>query len=126
MSDNPETYTNTLDCYRSGQMSEAQWQEHLKDEDFADWYKLQSVSVDVSKEQWEFVPTGIGKPSLHIRTGADSWSKAFELNTLTISQNNETVVSIHSNGYIDVNPKYSVTEAAQAFWNAVKEIGSRI
>lgn len=28
-----------LACYESGQMSEAQWQKHLKDELFAAWYK---------------------------------------------------------------------------------------
>lgn len=28
-----------LDCYRSGQMSEAQWAEHLKDEMFAAWVR---------------------------------------------------------------------------------------
>lgn len=31
-----------LACYRSGQISEAQWQEHLKDELFAAWLKRRS------------------------------------------------------------------------------------
>jgi hypothetical protein len=26
-----------LACYKSGQVSELQWQEHLKDDDFAKW-----------------------------------------------------------------------------------------
>jgi len=26
-----------LSCYKSGQVSERQWQEHLKDADFATW-----------------------------------------------------------------------------------------
>ena len=30
-------YAHTLACYRSGQISEPQWQEHLKDEVFAAW-----------------------------------------------------------------------------------------
>lgn len=30
-------YEKLLACYRSGQMSEAQWQEHLKDVAFARW-----------------------------------------------------------------------------------------
>lgn len=34
-------YDLVLDCYRSGQMSELQWMEHLKDEHFAAWYKKQ-------------------------------------------------------------------------------------
>lgn len=28
-----------LMCYKSGQVSERQWQEHLKDADFAEWMK---------------------------------------------------------------------------------------
>jgi hypothetical protein len=28
-----------LDCWRSGQMTEAQWAEHLKDEMFAAWVR---------------------------------------------------------------------------------------
>jgi hypothetical protein len=28
-----------LACYKSGQVSERQWQEHLKDKDFAEWLK---------------------------------------------------------------------------------------
>lgn len=30
-------YADILACYRSGQMSEAQWQEHLRDEVFRRW-----------------------------------------------------------------------------------------
>jgi hypothetical protein len=30
-------YDLILACYRSGQMTEQQWQEHLKDEHFAAW-----------------------------------------------------------------------------------------
>ena len=30
-------YRQLLECYRSGQMSESQWQEHLKDEHFRRW-----------------------------------------------------------------------------------------
>lgn len=32
-----EDFSNILACYRSGQMSEKQWQEHLKDSRFARW-----------------------------------------------------------------------------------------
>jgi hypothetical protein len=39
----PETYSNRFDlilaCYKTGQMSERQWQEHLKDELFSAWVK---------------------------------------------------------------------------------------
>jgi len=30
-------YELLLQCYRSGQVSERQWQEHLKDENFKKW-----------------------------------------------------------------------------------------
>lgn len=33
------TYDLLLQCYRSGQISEAQWQQHLKDEVFSAWLK---------------------------------------------------------------------------------------
>lgn len=36
------TYSMLLACYRSGQMNERQWQEHLKDEVFAAWLKRNS------------------------------------------------------------------------------------
>ena len=32
-------YESLLVCYRSGQMSESQWQAHLKDEVFRAWLK---------------------------------------------------------------------------------------
>lgn len=32
-------YRLLLDAYRSGQMSEAQWQDHLRDEHFARWLR---------------------------------------------------------------------------------------
>lgn len=32
-------YQQIYDCYRSGQMSAAQWNEHLKDEVFAAWVR---------------------------------------------------------------------------------------
>lgn len=32
-------FRQLLDCYRSGQMTEAQWAEHLKDELFAAWVR---------------------------------------------------------------------------------------
>lgn len=32
-----EKYQLLLQCYLSGQISEKQWQEHLKDEAFAEW-----------------------------------------------------------------------------------------
>lgn len=35
-------YALLLECYRSGQITEAQWQEHLKDEIFAAWLKRRS------------------------------------------------------------------------------------
>jgi hypothetical protein len=34
-----KTYELLLQCYRSGQISERQWQEHLKDEAFAAWIR---------------------------------------------------------------------------------------
>jgi hypothetical protein len=30
-------YADLFLCYKSGQISERQWQEHLKDADFAEW-----------------------------------------------------------------------------------------
>ena len=33
------SYAALLACYRSGQISEAAWQEHLRDEVFARWLK---------------------------------------------------------------------------------------
>lgn len=30
-------FEHLLACYKSGQVSERQWQEHLKDADFAAW-----------------------------------------------------------------------------------------
>lgn len=35
-------YDLVLACWKSGQMSERQWQEHLKDEHFAAWVKKNS------------------------------------------------------------------------------------
>jgi hypothetical protein len=32
-----DAHANLLLCYKSGQISERQWQEHLKDEDFSFW-----------------------------------------------------------------------------------------
>ena len=32
-----EIYELTILCYKSGQMSEKQWQEHLKDKEFAEY-----------------------------------------------------------------------------------------
>lgn len=32
-------YALLLDCYRSGQISEHQWREHLRDEVFCAWLK---------------------------------------------------------------------------------------
>ncbi len=32
-------YESILACYRSGQMSEDQWQQHLRDEVFRAWVK---------------------------------------------------------------------------------------
>lgn len=39
-----EEYELILQCYRSGQMSEAQWQKHLDDKDFKSWHYLNVVS----------------------------------------------------------------------------------
>jgi hypothetical protein len=36
-------YENLLICYRSGQISEYQWQQHLKDEVFVAWLKRNQV-----------------------------------------------------------------------------------
>jgi len=35
----PDTYPALLACYSSGQISDHQWSEHLKDEVFALWLK---------------------------------------------------------------------------------------
>lgn len=37
-------YALLLACYRSGQISERQWQEHLKDEVFRAWLKREAAS----------------------------------------------------------------------------------
>lgn len=34
---------NILACYQSGQMTELQWQEHLKDELFCAWLKRRGI-----------------------------------------------------------------------------------
>lgn len=34
-----EGYSRLLDCYRSGQVTEAEWTEHLLDDDFLCWYE---------------------------------------------------------------------------------------
>lgn len=34
-----QEYQNLLGCYRSGQMSEAQWEQHLEDKDFVEWLR---------------------------------------------------------------------------------------
>jgi len=39
-------YAMILDCYRSGQISERQWQEHLKDEVFAAWVRARAVKPE--------------------------------------------------------------------------------
>jgi hypothetical protein len=36
-------YDLLIACYKSGQISERQWQEHLKDEDFRNYYYAQIV-----------------------------------------------------------------------------------
>jgi hypothetical protein len=36
------TYSLLLACYRSGQISAAQWEEHLKDEVFRAWLQKNS------------------------------------------------------------------------------------
>jgi len=36
-------YALLLECYRSGQMSEAEWQQHLQDELFAAWLKRRRI-----------------------------------------------------------------------------------
>ncbi|ARS27607.1 hypothetical protein [Sphingomonas sp. KC8] len=37
---------NLLACYRSGQISERQWQEHLSDPGFRAWIEAQRVDPD--------------------------------------------------------------------------------
>jgi hypothetical protein len=37
-------YADLLACYRSGQISEQQWQQHLRDEVFVAWLKKQDNS----------------------------------------------------------------------------------
>jgi len=36
------TYALLLECYRSGQIDEQHWQEHLRDEVFRAWLKRRS------------------------------------------------------------------------------------
>jgi hypothetical protein len=38
---------------------------------------------------------------------------------LSLYQSNEQIVSIHPDGRIEINPKYTTDEAAKAFWEAV-------
>lgn len=38
-----DEYTLLLACYRSGQISERQWQEHLKNEVFRKWLEKQEA-----------------------------------------------------------------------------------
>lgn len=42
--DRLKLYDSLYDCYRSGQMSEAQWQEHLEDNHFNKWYKSLTIN----------------------------------------------------------------------------------
>lgn len=37
-------YQLLLECYLSGQMSEAQWQQHLQDKVFAVWLKHMGIN----------------------------------------------------------------------------------
>lgn len=37
-----DSFEHLLACYKSGQVSERQWQEHLKDTDFSDWLEQQA------------------------------------------------------------------------------------
>lgn len=36
-----QSYRLLLDCYHTGQLTEKQWNEHLKDEQFAAWVERQ-------------------------------------------------------------------------------------
>jgi len=40
-------------------------------------------------------------------------------NTINFSCNNEAIVTIKPDGEIEINPKYTITEAAKAFWDVV-------
>jgi hypothetical protein len=37
-------YALLLECYRSGQMTETEWQQHLQDELFAAWLKRRGIN----------------------------------------------------------------------------------
>lgn len=39
------SYQALLECYQSGQISERQWQEHLKDEVFIAWLRRRGSTV---------------------------------------------------------------------------------
>jgi len=39
--------------------------------------------------------------------------------------NADPIVTIHSDGRVNINPKYSTDEAAQAFWDAVRRMGPK-
>jgi hypothetical protein len=39
------------------------------------------------------------------------------------ASSNELIVTIHFDGRVTVNPKYSTDEAARAFWDAVRRLG---
>ena len=34
-----EGYWRLLECYRSGQVAESEWDEHMQDDDFRFWYE---------------------------------------------------------------------------------------
>ena len=43
-------YKLLLQCYRSGQISERQWQEHLKDEGLRQYFNM-NINNEVNQEQ---------------------------------------------------------------------------
>lgn len=51
-----------------------------------------------------------------------------EISTATLSFANAagTAVTIHPDGRVEVNPKFSTDEAAQAFWDAVKALAPQM
>lgn len=82
----------------------------------------------MTDEPTVFNPTDYGeKPSLHIWKNAPSeaWDNAFTP-SLSIGFNNDVIVTFRPDGTVEVNPKYSSTEAAQAFWDAVRRIKGMI
>lgn len=59
-----------LACYRSGQVSERQWQAHLEDKAFREWVESLDETLRASGG---FGSTGIAAEKCCVRGGTHSW-----------------------------------------------------